>query len=100
MTDLLRGATEEYPSIPGKPETFSPEYHKFREMLLQTMRNEPLTQEQASEVYDVINELVYYARPEGGILLSLYDQIGRERHTGKRCSVCGKYEDKSCIEDC
>ncbi len=93
-------ADDEYPSIPGKPETYSPTYHKFHALLSKQMRKEPLSEEEAGEVYDYINELVYHAVPEGGILLSLYNQLGRERHTGKRCSVCGKYEDKSCILGC
>ncbi len=87
----------EYPSIPGKPETYSPTYNKFHAMLCQ---KEPLSKEQASEVYDYINQLVYYAVPEGGLLMCLYDQLGRERHKGLRCSVCGKYQDDSCILGC
>lgn len=87
----------EYPSIPGRPETYSPTYNKFHAMLSQ---KEPLDADQAGEVYDYINELVYHAVPEGGLLLCLYDKLGRERHKGLRCSVCGKYQDDSCYAGC
>lgn len=93
-------ADPEYLSIPGKPETYSPTYNKFHGMLTKVMAEEPLTHDEASEVYDYINQLVYYAVPEGGLLLCLYDQLGRERHKGLRCSVCGKYQDESCNQGC
>lgn len=91
----------EWPSIPGKPETFSPEYMKVLGLLSQDFRkSEPLTQEQAQYVYDRVNELVYHAVPEGGALLSLFERLAVERSQGLRCSVCGKFQDRSCIEDC
>ena len=96
MSEMPR-STEEYPSIPGRPETYSPTYKKFHAMLSQ---KEPMSKEQAGEVYDYINELVYHAVPEGGILLSLYDTLGMERNKGLRCSVCGKYQDSDCILGC
>lgn len=90
----------EYPSLPGKPETFSPTYMKFLDMLKQDFRGkEPLTEEQAHEIYNRINELVY-SHAEGGILMSLYNQLTIERSKGLRCSVCGKYQDESCILGC
>lgn len=91
----------EWPSIPGKPETFSPEYRKVLDILGQDFRGtEPMTQEQAGYIYDRVNELVYWAVPEGGALLSLFERLAVERSKGLRCSVCGKYQDKSCILDC
>ena len=88
---------EEYPSIPGKPETFSPEYKNVLGMLIQY---EPLSEEQAIHIYDRINELVYYAVPEGGALQLLFERLAVERSKGLRCAVCAKYMDPSCITDC
>lgn len=91
---------EEYPSIPGKPETYSPTYHKFLELLRRNMATDPLTKEEAGEVYRAVYALVEGTVPEGGLLMCLYDQLVRERVKGLRCSVCGKYQDSSCIQDC
>lgn len=91
---------EGYPSIPGKPETYSPTYNKYLDMLRKNMRGESLTQEEAGEVYDYMNQLVHYTVPEGGALLLLYEQLAIERSQGLRCSVCGKVQDPDCIEGC
>lgn len=89
-------AEAEYPSIPGRPETYSPTYNKFLDLLL---KQEPLTEDEAADVWDAVHAL-FATIPEGGILSCLYRDLDKELTTGLRCGVCGKYEDSSCVEDC
>lgn len=41
-----------------------------------------------------------YPDRQGGMLKVLYNRIEREAMEGKRCGVCGDYENPDCREDC
>ena len=73
------------------PEVFSkledPDYH--------------LSAEEASAVWlEVYNLFVTYPDGQGSMLKVLYSKIEREAFKGKRCGVCGSYEDPACWSEC
>lgn len=99
IRDLLKD--EEVWPTPGKPETFSERYHMFSDMLTKVMAKEPLTKEEAIEVWNA-NHALLGAVPEGGLIGCVIDHLRDELRTGQRCGVCGRHtsEDYNCAVDC
>ena len=93
-------AREGWP-VPGRPETYSAEYHELHRLLTKQMANEPLTPDEAGLVWNSMHALAQTI-PEGGLLTSLYRQLCVETHTGQRCSVCGRHssENYDCRYEC
>ncbi len=91
----------QWPSTPGKPSTFSPEYWEVHALLVKKMNKEPLSADEAELVWSRVHALAS-AIPEGQILLTLSDHLSVETHTGQRCSVCGRHasEHYDCRFEC
>jgi hypothetical protein len=68
-------------------------------LLVKVMDGQTLSAEEAGRVWLEMYNLGKMI-PEGAILIGLYDTLARELARGKRCGVCGKYEDQSCWTDC
>lgn len=82
----------------GKGE-YSEHYMELLEILRRNMDKEPMTQDEAIMVWQEMHTLVS-SIPEGNLLSCLYDHLTKELARGKRCGVCGRYENKDCWEDC
>ena len=60
-----------------------------------------LSAEEASAVWlEVHNLFASYPERQGNMLKVLYTQIEREAIKGKRCGICGAYEDPACWNEC
>lgn len=64
------------------------------------VRKEPLDAEEAGRVWSEISLLVEKHHSNGSLLLLLNDMLAKELARGKRCGVCGKYEDSTCTTEC
>ena len=60
---------------------------------------EPLTQEEAIHVWDLINDMAEQY-PNGKRILMLHDRLTRELSKGKRCAVCGRFQHPDCGPYC
>lgn len=58
-----------------------------------------MTEDEAIRVWSEMH-LMMEGHPEGRILIMLYDQLSKELAEGKRCGVCGRYSDPSCVREC
>ena len=73
----------------------------FHEMLTRVLHGEILTQDEATEVWSAMHQIIKESQvPQAGIILCLYDKLSRELHKGERCAVCGRYKNLDCILDC
>ena len=101
-TERAKGYTEGYLAAEAEFQR-KDEYFKSledKEPLVEILRREtPMTTEEACRVWEEIH-LALKNHPEGGILLHLDRRLSRELGKGKRCAVCGAFEDPSCVTEC
>lgn len=101
LRDLMTPKDEAPWPTPGKPETYSERYHMFGAMLTKVMAKEPLTKEEAIEVWNAHHGLLA-AVPEGGLIGCVIRQLSDELRTGMRCGVCARHssENYDCAYEC
>lgn len=99
IRDLLKDE-EPWPT-PGKPETYSERYMEFSRLLGKVMAKEPLTADEAIDVWQALHALTG-AVPEGGLIESINRQLADELRTGMRCGVCARHnsENYNCSYEC
>lgn len=99
IRDMLKD--EEAWPTPGKPESYSERYMEFSRLLGKVMAKEPLTKDEAIEVWQAHHGLLG-AVPEGGLIGSIIRQLEDELRTGKRCGVCARHssENYDCAVEC
>ena len=71
----------------------------LQEVLQKQLRNEPMTREEAGEVWRLSYEMAE-AFPDGQLISALTDHLAAERYKGERCSICGRYKDPNCGPRC
>jgi len=81
------------------PTSMDVDLEEAHRLLRKVMDKEPLSQDEAVHIWHEIHRIMSLT-PGANMLLCVYDHLTKELSKGKRCGVCGRYENKDCWRDC